>query len=111
MSLPLVLEEVLGWQAPGRSPDSWLDRLHPLPGDSSPVVTGGRLANHSGGSVRDSHPLPSRPSAGLAPGHLELCGYDTDLTFACLSCQDKHRKRLDSYVELLQRVARTSIDC
>ena len=23
-----------------------------------PVVTGGRLANHSGGSVRESHPLP-----------------------------------------------------
>lgn len=32
--------------------------VYPLPSTFVPVVVGNRLANHSGGSVRDSHPLP-----------------------------------------------------
>jgi hypothetical protein len=44
--------------SPGRSPDLWLNRRRPLPDAYASVVMGGRLAIHSGGSVRDSHPLP-----------------------------------------------------
>jgi len=59
MPLPLGLEEVPGRSALGRSPGLWLERPRPLPSVFTPVVSGGRLANHSGGSARDSHPLPS----------------------------------------------------
>ena len=36
-----------------------------LPGFEKPVDTSGRLAKHSGGSMRDSHPLPFWPEVSL----------------------------------------------
>lgn len=50
------LEEESGWQHPTGILADGSIAAAPFPGFPSGV--GGRLANHSGGSARDSHPLP-----------------------------------------------------
>ena len=71
-----LLEEIQGIRSPGRSPDLWLECSPPPSRCRAPVVPGGELANHSGGSVRDSHPLPR--TLLRAPGAMCEAWYDGD---------------------------------
>jgi len=61
------LEEESGWQHPAGILADGSSAFAPFPG--FPSGSGVRLANHSGGSARDSHPLPLAASIeGAAHG-------------------------------------------
>jgi hypothetical protein len=66
------LEEELGWQHPAGILADGSIAVAPFPG--FPSGSGARLANHSGGTARDSHPLPLAASIEGAAHGVVLLG-------------------------------------